>query len=500
WQDLRYGARMLLKNPGFTLVAVFALALGIGVNTAILSTVNAFLIRPLPSPHPEQLVRPFTGANSDSEVWGSFSYPNYVDLRDQNRVFSGLLATQTWFVGISDSANRGGGETEKVWGEIVSGNYFDVLGVRMALGRGFLPEEDRTSGTHPVVVLGSAIWRQRFNADPSIIGKTTYLNGQAFKVIGVTPPEFDGVDSAIRSSFWCPLMMQRRLGVSQEWMTDRSWKNLRLLGRLKTSVTLKQAEADLNLIAGNLGRLFPATNAGMKIQVVPEVYGRWGDYSGLLKRSSLIALLVAGLVLLVACANIANLLLVRAGARSREIGIRLAIGAGRLRIVRQLLLESLLLALMCGALGVLLAYWATDLIQATIPPLKIPHKLNFSPDLLVLKWTALVTLLTGLIFGLAPALIAARIDLVSVLKSDVGGQGQSARSRTHIWNPRNLLVVAQIAISILVLVCAGLFMRSLNRVRNADPGFSVENLITMRLSPGIAGYGMSDGKRFFSEL
>jgi putative ABC transport system permease protein len=501
-RDLRYGARMLAKQPGITFLALLALALGIGVNTAILSTVNAFIIRPLASPHPEELARPFMGGTADPEVWGNFSYPNYLDLRDQNRVFSGLLASQTWYVGISDNANRGSGEAEKIWGEVVSGNYFDVLGIRMALGRGFLPEEDRTPGTHPVVVLGYTLWQQRFHADPSFIGKTTYLNGRPFTVIGVAPPEFQGMDSAIRSSFWFPMMMQTQLGVSQGWITDRSWRNLKLLGRLKIGVRMKQAEADLNLIGENLGKLYPATNAGTKIQVVPEVDGRWGDYSGFLKLSSKIALVVAGLVLLAACANIANLLLVRAGARSREIGIRLAIGAGRLRIVQQLLMESLLLAFMGGVLGILFAFWATDLIQASIPPLKIPHKLNFSPDLLVLKWTMLVALLTGVIFGLAPALIAARTDLVAVLKSDAKREGQvhGSRGKARWWNLRKLLVIAQVAISVIVLVCAGLFLNSLNRAQNADPGYSAENLITMRLTPGVAGYGMAEGKRFFSEL
>src|SRR5262245_40123329 len=501
WQDLRYGARILLKKPGFTLVAALTLGLGIGANTAVLSTVNGFIIRPLPVTHPEELVQPFWGSRKDPEVAAPSSYLNYVDLRDQNKVFSGLLAWQMISAGISDSASRSAseaGSAEIIWGEVVSGNYFDALGVKMAMGRAFLPEEDRTLDTHPVVVLGDAFWRRRFNSDPAIVGRTVYLNSHPFKVIGVTPPSFEGVKYAIRQDFWVPLMMQTRLGVYREWPTNRLFNNLNLLGRLKPGVTMKQAEADLNLIAENLDRLYPTTNADSKIQVAPQVEGRLGDIAGFIKFTSVIALAVAGLVLLVACANVANLLLARAASRSREIGIRLAIGAGRFRIVRQLLLESLLLAGLGGGLGIFFAFWGTDLIRASIPPTPYPINVDFSPDLSVLKWMLLVSLLTGVIFGLAPALIASRTDLVSVVKNDAAGQLQSGRAGR--WNLRNLLVVAQVAISIIVLVCAGLFLKSLSRVRNADPGFSAENLITMRLDPGQFGYSESDGKRFYSEL
>src|SRR5262245_34540249 len=501
WQDLRYGARMLLKKPGFTLIAALTLGLGIGANTAVLSMVNGLIIRPLPVSHPEDLVQPFWGSRKDPEVWNSFSYLNYVDLRDQNKVFSGLLAWQMISAGISDSASRsadGGARAEIIWGEAVSGNHFDVLGVKMALGRAFLPEEDRTLDTHPIVVLGNDFWRRRFNSDPATIGRTVYLNSHPFKVIGVAPSSFEGVKFAFRQDFWVPLMMQTRFGVHQEWPTNRGINNLNLLGSLKPGVTMKQAEADLNLIAENLGRLYPKTNADSKIQVAPEVEGRFNKIAGFLKFISVIALAVAGLVLLVACANVANLLLARAASRSREIGICLAIGAGRFRIVRQLLLESLLLAGLGGALGIFFAFWGTDLIRASIPPVPYPVNLDFSPDLRVLKWMSLISLLTGVIFGLAPALIASRPDLVSVVKIDAAGQQQ--RGRAGRWNLRNLLVVAQVAISIIVLVCAGLFLKSLSRVRNADPGFTIDNLITMQLDPGPLGYSQEEGKRFYSEL
>ncbi|MCI0660788.1 MAG: ABC transporter permease [Acidobacteria bacterium] len=503
WQDLRYGARILLKKPGFTLLAVFTLALGIGANTAILSTVNGFIIRQLPVDHPEELVQPFWGSRQEQEVWHQFSYPNYADLRDQNKVFSGLVAWAMIPAGISDSASRQsneGGRADIIWGETVSGNYFDVLGVKAALGRTFLPEEDRRLNGTSVIVLGYTFWQKRFNSDPSVVGRTVYLNNHPFTVIGVAPGTFKGAAWAVRQQFWIPLIMATRFGFGEQWQTEtgRGWQYLRLLGRLKTGVTIEQAEADLNLIAGNLGRLYPNSNADSKIQVVPELYGRFNQAAGFFKFTSAIALVVAGLVLLVACANVANLLLARAGARHREIGIRLAIGAGRFRIVRQLLMESLLLAALSGAIGLIFAYWGTDLIHASIPPLPYPIDLDFSPDLLVLKWMLVVILLTGMIFGLAPALIASRTDLVSVLKSDAAGQLQQNKTRRR--SLRSLLVIAQVAISIVVLVCAGLFTRSLNRVHKADPGFRTDNLITMQLSPGLLGYSNTEGKRFFSEL
>jgi hypothetical protein len=286
-QDLRYGARMLLKYPGYTLIAVLTLALGIGANTAILSTVNAIILRPLPVPHPEQVVRMFLGSRRYFAVWGSFSYPDYVDLRDQNRVFSGLAARQDLSSAISDSASRQGDDgeaAEAIWGEAVSGNYFDVLGVRPVLGRTFLPEEDRAPDTHPVVVLGHALWQRRYNSDPYIIGKTTYLNGHPFTIIGVAPPAFEGVAGPVRIWFWVPVMMQDQFGAVKGCLTERGGRatgecrNLNLLGRLKSGVTTEQARTDLNLIAENLERIYPNTNTDFtNIQILPDIRGRLED-------------------------------------------------------------------------------------------------------------------------------------------------------------------------------------------------------------------------------
>jgi predicted permease len=502
WQDLRYGARMLVKQPGFTLIVVLTLALGIGANTAILSTVNGFILRPLPVENPDELVAPFWGSKKEAEVWGGFSYANYVDLRERNQSLSGLLVWAMTWAGVSSGLSGDSARAEVAFGELVSGNYFDVLGVKPALGRGFLPEEDRTQNTHSVVVISHSLWQQRFNGDTGVVGKTIYLNGAPFTVVGVAPATFKGLKFAFRQAFWVPLMMSAALGTGGDWDTNRGWARFNALGRLKPGVTMAQAEADLNLIAEALAQQYPKNNADTKVQIVSEPDGRFFEVTKTFRLSALLALCVSGLVLLVACANVANLLLARATAREKEIGIRLALGAGRWRIVRQLLTESALLALLGGALGWLFAYWGTALVHASIPPIPYPIDLNFSPDLSVLKWMVTVSLLTGVIFGLVPALVASRHDLVAVIKGAAfrhsGGQSPSKLQWLR-WNLRSALVVAQVAISIVVLICAGLFLRSLHQALKLDPGFSVENLVTMKLDPGLLAYDEAAGKRFYAE-
>jgi macrolide transport system ATP-binding/permease protein len=497
WHDLRYGARMLHKAPGYTAVAVLALVLGISVNTTILSVVNGLLLRSLPVERPDQLVKPFRESKKDGEFWGSIAYANYVDLREQNKTLSGLLALKNTSAGIRGGEGHDSGDgarTEVTSGELVSGNYFDVLGVKPVLGRGFSPEEDRTENTHPVVVLGHAFWQRRFNSDTAITGKKIFMNGYPFTVIGVAPATFKGVGNyGNRHNFWVPLMMQSKFnGQTGWWVTNRIWNSLKLMGRLKPGVTVAQADADLKRVASNLAQLYPKENADMNVRVVSEFDGRYGSGTWILKLSSLLATGVAGLVLLAACANVANLTLARAAARSKEIGIRLAVGAGRFRIMRQLLTESLLLALLGGTLGWLLAYRGTDLVRAAFPAMD----LDLRPDLYVLKWMVCVTLSTILIFGLVPALLASRPDLVAALKSDVAGQSESGRR----WSLRGALVVAQVAISCIVLVCAGLFLRSWNNAVNIDVGFSTENLVMMTIDPGSLGYTQETAKRFHSEL
>src|SRR5205085_9012042 len=281
-RDLRYGVRVLAKQPGFTAVAALALALGIGVNTAILSAVNAFVLRPLPVEKPAELVAPYWGSKKDAQVWGEFSYPNYVDLREQNKSFSDLCAWRETPAGISFSESRKEGDDERaevVWGELVSANYFDVMGVKPMLGRGFLPEEDLVPNAQPVAVISHSVWQQHFNADKGVVGKTVYLNGQQFTVIGVMPESFLGSVFYLHHSFWVPSMMAQKFGRRAEWKTDRSYALFNLYGRLKPGMTMAQAETDLNLVAETLAQLYPDDDAGTKIQLTTELDGRYTDTS-----------------------------------------------------------------------------------------------------------------------------------------------------------------------------------------------------------------------------
>ena len=497
-QDIRFAVRMLRKSPGYTAVAVLALALGIGVNTAILSAVNGFVLRPLPVEKPDELMAPHWGRKVDGEVWGKFSYPNYEDLRDRNQTFSSLCAWIGASAGISADESRAAGDDERaeiVWGELVSSNYFDVMGVKPLLGRGFFPEENRTLNSHPVTVISHSLWQVRFKADAGIIGKTVYLNGQAFTVVGVMPESFLGSEFYLRKAFWAPLMMAQAFGRGVDWKTNRGAATVLLFGRLKPGVTMAQAESDLNQVVAGLAKLHPRENADTKIQIVKEVDARYLDSTRALKYGGLLALFGAGLVLLLACANVANLMLARAAVRSKEIGIRLALGAGRGRIVRQLLTESVLLSLLGGALGWWAAYPGAKVIQASFPRVPYPVSFDFAPDAYVLKWMLAVSMLTGVLFGLVPALLASRTDLVAVIK---GGAAKPSRHRR--WNPRGALVVAQVTISIIVLICAGLFVRSLRQAVNTDPGFKTENMVTMMMNPSLLGYDQDGSRRFFREL
>lgn len=498
-QDLRYGARILAKHPGFTTVAALALALGIGVNTAILSAVNGFVLRPLPVENPEELIALHSGKKIDAEVWGKFSYPIYLDLREQNKSFSELCASAETSAGISSSESRNSGDSERaevVWGELVSSNYFDVMGVKPVLGRGILPEENLTPNAHPVTVISHSLWQRRFNADPGILGKTVYLNGHPFNVIGVMPESFLGSTFYLRYAFWAPLMMSQQFGRRAEWQTDRSYALFNMYGRLKPGLTMAQAETDLNMVAEVLGQRYPKEHADTKIQLTTELDSRYTGATKIIKYGGFLALCVSGLVLLLACANVANLMLARAATRAREIGIRLAIGASRGRIVRQLLTESVLLALIGGVLGLALAYWGADMMLASFPPVPYPVSFDYSPDGYVLKWMLVITLLTGVVFGLAPALLASRVDLIAVIKGGAAGPSQKRRR----LNLRGALVIAQVTISLVVLICAGLFIRSLAQARQTDPGFETENLVTMMINPGLLSYDEPTTRRFFQEL
>src|SRR5215470_15343199 len=486
FHDLRFGVRRLIKTPGFTVIAVLSLALGIGANTAVFSLVNLILFRPLPVANPQEVIS-VSAVGKEGQL-AAFSYPNYLDFRDRNEVLSGLLVYR--FVGVRLSRN---GNDEKVWGNLVSGNYFDVLGVKPALGRTFLPEEDKTRLSHPVVVISHSLWQTRFGGDPSVVDSDVLINGRKFKIIGVAPAGFKGTEVIYTPEIYAPLAMQKWIEPESDYLDKRDESNMFAVGRLKPGVNAAQAEASLNVLAAQLAKDFPNENEGLKIQVVPPGFILPQIRSAMLSVSSALMGLVA-LVLLIACTNLANLLLARATERGREIAIRLSIGASRGRIVRQLLTESVTLAVAGGLVGMALAQWIIDSIMALKPPIEIPITLELHVDWRVLVFSMIVSVITGVLFGLVPALQATKPDLVPALK-DVASQSGVRRSLL-----RNGLVVTQVAVSLLLLIAAGLTLRALQRLRALNPGFNPENALMMNFDLSLQGYDADAGAQLRKQL
>jgi predicted permease len=494
-QDLRYGARLLLKSPGFTLVAALSLALGIGANTTIFTLINAVLLHPLPVQDPSQLVSVWT-ADERNAGNGAFGFLqtsplNYRDYRDKNEVFSGLAAHQ----GIPLNLSGGTGDPQQVFGEIVTGNFFDVLGAKPLLGRGFRPEEDQTPGAALVTVLGYGEWQKRFGGDPSLVGRTITLNGQAFTVVGIMPKEFKGTNAIGAPALWVPYMTypQTTSGFFRESMDSRRALVFNMTGRLKPGVTLKQAEANLKTIGAQLAREYPNDNQGRNVTLIPlaQATVNPGFRNNIVMAGGLLMTIV-GLVLLIACANVANLLLARASVRQKEIAVRLSLGASRSRLIMQLLTEGTLLALLGGAVGLLLAYWAQDLLWSFRPPFLQADAIDLHPDLRVLLFTLGVSLVTGVIFGLAPAIQASRPDLVVELKERSGAPAGSNR----LFSLRNCLVAAQVALSLVALIGAGLFLRSMQNAQRTNPGFDADHLASISFDLGAQGYTEERGRQF----
>ncbi len=494
-QDFRYGVRTLFKNPGFTAVAVVTLAIGIGANTAIFSAVNAMLIRPLPVEDGDQIVGVFR-SNAERTNAGELSYPDYVEIRDDGEALAGVVGHKLTHVGLGSGT---AGETELVWGELVTGNFFDVLGVTPVVGRAFLPEEDRTPGSHPVAVISYGLWQRRFAADPGVAGKVVKINGRDYTVVGVAPESFKGTKFALALDIWIPIMMHDQIQTSfaddNRVFENRGSRWLEVLGRLKPGVSLEQARARLDALGARLAADHPDTNAGQTIVAFPERDTRFGEDS---QRETKLAagflMLVVAMVLLIACANVSNLLLARASERHKEIGVRLALGAGRWRVVRQLLVESVMLALLGGAAGVLLAVWGVGLLRVFIPPMAYPIALDASPDASVLAVSVAVMLAASLVFGLAPALHASRLDVVSILK---GGSTRGGTGRNRL---RSALVVSQLALSFVLLVGAGLCLKSLANAQAADPGFEARNVLFLSVDLGLLGYEESRQPAFYRQL
>ena len=492
-KDIRYGVRMLLKNPGVTVVAVITLAFGIGANTAIFSGVSAFLMRPLSVPNASELIRPME-VTEERDLHDEMSYPDFLEYRNQATSFMGLAADDMIQAAI-DSENQ----NDVIWGQAVSANYFDVLQVTPAMGRGFLPDEDKVVGASPVVVLSQSFWQRRLGSDVGIVGKTVQLNNRAYHVIGVAPEKFVGTKFALALDFWVPISMAEELRRNPGLLSERGSHWMNVIGRLKPGVSTAQASAEMTAIAARLNQAYPDNRANnTRAKVMYEVDGRFEDLGGVFKSAGAIAMAIVGLILLIACANVANLMLARAAARRKEIGIRLALGASRTRLIRQLLTESVLLSLLGGGLGLLLAFWVTDLMQGFVPVIEY-HVIDnfFAIDSRALIFTLVISLATGLIFGLAPAWQSSNPDVVPVLK---GASEVAHHGKRRTFTLRNVLVVAQVSLSIVVLVCGGLFIKSFRKAQTMDPGFDNTNGLILSLSPTLVGYEKEQARGFYRQV
>lgn len=470
--DVRYGLRMLAKSPGFTAVAVLTLSLGIGANSSIFSIINEVFLRPAPLvKDPSRLVA--LGRSSDGRDWNNFTYRDYLEYRKQNQVFSGLMGYR------GADMNLTGGEAQRVNATLVSDNYFTVLGINAFLGRTFLAEEDQTPGSHPVVVISYGLWTGRFGSDRNLVGKSLTLNGHSFTVVGIAPKGFTDIELGESTDVWIPLMME---GVARPLFpvlnSGDFFSSLKVVGRLKPGISFAQAQAEMSVLAHALEEIDSKTKKQKQVILSPNI--RLPDPEWRAEARRIVAPLTAAvvLVLLIACANVANLLLARTSARSREIAVRLALGARRIELIRQFLTESILLSLLGGLLGVFVGMILTRLAQAF-------WDFNSSPDGRVLGFTFLISLLTGMIVGFAPALQSSKPDLVPALKD---GAPQSGYPGSKL---RSLLVILQVALSLVLIVGAGLFVRTLRNRQTIDLGFETKHLLIVPLELRPTGYAES---------
>jgi predicted permease len=499
-RDIRYACRVLRKSPGFTAVAVLTLAIGIGANTAIFSLINAAMLRLLPVEHPEQLVLltdpSVSGAALDTRERGvrtSLSYPEFDQLRSDDAVFSGILAAQNE---VSEVDVFGGGNSAtqpmRAHAQLVSGGFFRVLGVQPIMGRVFTPEEDTVRGANPVTVVSYSYWLREFGGNPNIVGSAVRLGGGVFRILGVAPPGFHGILVGSDTDFWFPITMQEQVLPGRNYLQARDTLWLQVMARLAPGISMKTADAGINV---TLQQTLQDRAASLptekdrrdllsnRIELRPGARGA-SALRGQFSDPLVILMAMVGVVLLIACANIANLMLARASGRQREIGVRLALGAARLRLIRQLLIESLLVAVLGGILGIFLAAAGTRLLLALVSVGVTDLGLEVPRDYHVLVFTAVISLVTGLVFGVAPAIRATRLDINRTLtvnaRGSIGGRGRAQTGR--------ILVVAQVALSLILLVGAALFVRSLHNMNTQNLGYSRDHLLMVQVDPIAAGY------------
>jgi predicted permease len=495
-QDLRYALRSLRRSPGFALIAILTLGLGLAVNTTVFSVINGILLRPLPVPHPEQLTVLATKQKGDGD-YQMFSYLDYQDVtRDTTQVFSDVFGYR---LTLSSLIADGRGD-HCIFGR-VTGNFFTALGVQPAVGRVFLPSEGQTPGADSIIVLGYNYWQKRFNGDPSVVGKQVNIDGQTATIVGVAQKGFHGVSAMMDMDGYFPYSAP--IGLTDDpkkqiddAYTKRDKRGLLLLGRLKPGVNVSQARAALNFEAGRLGNSFPDVDKDMSIQIYPERMARPDpDPDATLPRAAIAFSILAALVLLVACFNIANVLLVRATAREREMGVRSALGAGRGRLIRQFLTESLLLSFFGALVGLLLATWAGSFLSTLPLGSDLPIRLDFSFDAGVYIYALAAVVVTAFVVGIVPALRVAKADVNTLLRE--GGRSASDGRKRHIV--RNVLVGAQLAGSMLLLIVAGLFTRSLTKAQHLDLGFNPEHVLNLSVDVNQLNYNESQGVTFFKE-
>ncbi len=503
--ELRYALRNLRKSPVFTAVAVGSLALGIGANTAIFSLLDQVLLRALPVKNPQELVRmypgegPFSGSQRCNR--DCISYPAYRDLRDRNQVFSGILAR--WPLALSFTASE---RTERVHGELVSGNYFDVLGVGPAIGRMFTQNDDVRVNGHPLVILSYGFWQSRFAGDPSVLNRSVRVNGQPMTIVGVTQRGFLGVEVGKALDIFVPMMMKPVMTPTWNDLENRRSQWTYSIARLKPGVTREQAGAAMQvlwkqILESELSVYPDSTDAFRqryvkKPLIVEDVSRGQSSLRQQFSRPLAVLMGMVGLVLLIACGNVANLLLARAAARQKEIAVRLALGAGRGRVIRQLLVESTTLALAGGIAGLVIAYWSGRVLLKFLPASGASEALSTAPDLRVLFFALGLSLLTGMLFGLAPALQSTRPAISSALKDQASSVSASAGQARL----RMTLVAGQIALSLVLLVGAGLFARSLYKLKDVDPGFRADHLVSFSIDASLNGYSQQRMQQLFERL
>jgi predicted permease len=486
-EDLRHSLLTLIKHRGFALAAILSLALGIGLNTTIFTFINAIFLQPLPVQGLDQLASVVT---LDARLPGYLgcSYPNYEDYRDHNQSFSSLLLYASIRGSLTDL-----GDPQPLTFQIVSGNYFDGLGVQPAVGRGFRAEEDTAAGVQLVAVISSVLWKRQFGGDRSVIGRTLGINGNPFHVVGVAPEGFQGLNLLSPVDVWIPTTAFRRIYPKVTWINERRRPVFTIAGRLKPGVGFERAEAEMQALGQELARQYPRDNEGRRLKLVPlNETGTPHAERATLTTSGAVLMIVSGLILLIACANVANLLLARAAGRNKEIAVRVALGASRGRLIRQLLTEGTVLALCGGGLGLLLARWATTGLWALRPPSFRAATFHIELDGRVLAFTLLLSVLTGMVFSLFPALRATKPDLATDLKERASQPASGLGSR----RPRSLLVAAQVALSVVALIGAGLFLRSLRNAEETDPGFDAGHLGTVSFDMSERSYSRERGRAF----